>query len=268
MAKVALGSLLAAALPRRVSSINDGTFNGPLSRVDQLIVAALVDRANRRGESLDRYAYLHRFMWEGDNATDYHASVEDYFTSCFLPNQAVVIDELEKDLATQPSGRFNTVCEIGTGCGLALDHLSHRLTKHGVSQFIGLDLSAAQVAVNAKRFPDCRFTAADACAWIPDHAGPGWIFFCSGGVLEYLPEAVLATLFRKTRAFTPMRWVIVEPIEGGFDPSRETTSRPFGWEQTWSHNYPHLLRQAGLEVLYTHDVVVNDVRWQLVLAGT
>lgn len=267
MAKVTLGHLAAVARPRRVRAISDGTLSGPLSPVDRLVVAALIDQAIRRGESLDRYAHLHRLMWQGDNATDYHASVENYFTECFLPNQAVVIDELEKDLASQPPGTFHSLCEIGTGCGFALDHLSHRLTAHGISRFVGLDLSAAQVAVNATRFPACQFEVADACDWIPKHTGAGWILFCCGGVLEYLPEKTLAKLFEQTRSNTPIRWVIVEPIDPAYDLAKETASRSFGWEQTWSHHYPHLLRQAGLRLIYTRELLVNDVRWQLVIAG-
>jgi hypothetical protein len=267
MAKVALGHVAAAVRPRRARAITQGNLGGPLSPVDRLVVAALIDRALRRGESLERYAHLHRLMWQADAATAYHASVEDYFTACFLPNQAVIIDELERDLALQPMGRFHSLCEIGTGCGAALDHLSHRLTAHGVSRFVGLDLSTAQVALNTARFPACRFVAADACEWIPAHAGPGWILFCCGGVLEYLPERMLATLFASTGRHTAIRWVIVEPIDQGYDLGRETASRPFGWEQTWSHHYPHLLQQAGLPVRYSRTMSVGDVRWMLVLAG-
>lgn len=268
MAKVTLGHLAAVVRPDRVRALTTGELDGPLSPVDRLLVTALIDQATRRGEPLDRFAHLHRAMWQDDNATDYHASVEDYFTDCFLPNQGVILDHLERDLALHPPGRFHSLCEIGTGCGAAIDHLLRRLPTHGVSHFVGLDLSVAQVAVNAARFPACRFEAADACDWIPRHAGPGWILFCCGGVLEYLPEKTLATLYAHTAKLQPMRWVMVEPIDPAMDLERETASRPFGWEQTWSHNHPHLLRQAGLQVVYSHTMTVRDVRWLLVIAGT
>jgi hypothetical protein len=268
LAKTGLGHIAALCLPERARAILNGDLSRPPDRIDLLIVAALVDQARRRGEPLDRFAYLHRFMWQDDHAANYHASVADYFTTRFLPNQAVVLDELEKELAIRPLGLFHSLCEIGTGCGAAIDHLSQRLPRHGVSRFIGLDLSAAQVSLNSTRFPACRFETADACDWIPRHAGPGWILFCCGGVLEYLPEAVLSRLLTQTSTFKPMRWIIVEPIDRTFDPTRDFASRPFGWEQTWSHHYPHLVRRAGMQVFYEKEMLVDDLRWQLLIAGT
>ena len=46
-----------------------------------------------------------------------------------------------------------------------------------------------------------------------------------------------------------------------------TKSHPFGLENTWSHHYPYLLNQAGMKVLYQHNLQINDTHWQLVIAG-
>ena len=267
-ATLAVGYTAAALLPDRVRTIENGQAGERLSPVDQLIVNALVHRAQRRQEPLDHLAYLHRHLWHSDTITAYHAAVEERFTTWFLPHQAVVIDALEQDLAAQPPGRFTTLCEIGTGSGVTLDYLSQRLRPAGITACIGLDLSLAQVARDAERFPHCRFVAADACQWIPSNAGPGWILFCSGGVLEYLPQAVLLALFAHTaQCCAPVRWVIVEPLDPAVDLARQTASQTFGFENSWSHNYPRLLRQAGLRVLYDHDLRFDHQRWQLVMAG-
>jgi hypothetical protein len=172
-AKIAVGYLAALLLPRRVDALKAGTAHEPFTRVERLIIASLVHRAIRRGESLDQLAYLHRKMWQDAAVTGYHAAVEDRFTNWFLPHQAVVIDALEGDLAVQPTGRFHTLCEIGTGSGVTLDYLQRRLAARGITTCIGLDLSAAQVELDAARFPACRFAAADATTWIPEHAGAG-----------------------------------------------------------------------------------------------
>lgn len=267
-AKLVLGYTAAALMPTRVKAIEAGTISEHLSAADRLIVAALVHRAIRRDEPLDHLAYLHRHLWNGDHITAFHASAENRFDDWFLPYQAMVIDALEKDLAEQTPGQFHTLCEIGTGSGIVLDYLSRRLAKSGITKYIGLDLSPAQVAIDAQRFPACDFVAADACTWIPEHAGPGWIFFCCGGVLEYIPQATLEELFARTvatRAAT--RWVIVEPVDPKHGLMSNTTSHPFGFENTWSHHYPYLLNQAGMKVLYQHNLQINDMHWQLVIAG-
>lgn len=264
--KIALGYGLGLVARGRMRDIAEGRATFPLTRLDHLLIAALVHRATRSGGSLDHLAYLHRHMWEGD-VTAYHSSAESRFAAWFLPHQSVVVDALERDLTAHP-GRFHTVCEIGTGSGVALDHLQQRLAAHGVTTCIGLDLSPAQVQASSARFPACRFVAGDANTWIPEHAGAGWIIFCCGGVLEYFPRAMLERLFAHTaKHCVPVRWVIVEPLDPAHDLPSDTTSRLFGFETTWSHPYPHLLRQAGLTVLYEHDLRFNDLRWQLVVAG-
>jgi len=266
--KLALGYVLATLLPGRVRQIREGKAQEPFTHADRVIIAAMVHRATRRGESLDHLAYLHRNMWQNDSVTGYHAAVEDRFTNWFLPHHAVVIDALEQNLASLPPGRFQTLCEIGTGSGVTLDYLQRRLATRGITTCIGLDLSAAQVQVDAARFPACRFVAGDATTWIPANANPGWIIFCCGGVLEYFPRATLERLFADTAArCAPVRWVIVEPLDLAHDLSSDTTSRLFGFETTWSHPYPHVVRHAGLTVYYQRELRFDGLRWQLMVAG-
>ncbi len=267
--KIALGYVFATLLPGRVRQIREGKAREPFTRVDRAIIAAMVHRATRRGESLDHLAYLHRNMWQSDTIIGYHAAVEDRFTTWFLPHHAVVIDALERDLAALAPGCLHTLCEIGTGSGVTLDYLQRRLAVHGISTCIGLDLSAAQVQADAARFPACRFVAGDATAWIPANARPGWIIFCCGGVLEYFPRMALERLIADTATrCAPLRWVMVEPLDPAHDLSSDTTSRLYGSETTWSHPYPYLLRNAGLTVLYEHELRFGGMRWQLVIAGT
>lgn len=267
--KVGIGYTLATLAPRRVATIESGNFRGQLSSADRLIVAALVHRAQSRQQPLDHLAYLHQQMWNDDDAVSYHASVEDRLTTWFVPHESATIDALEADLAQQPAGRFHTLCEIGTGSGVILDYLAQRLSAKGISRFIGLDLSPAQIAINTKRFPKLEFIAADAQTWIPAHTKPGWIFFCCGGVLEYFPKPALARLLRDScRTDGPIRWVIAEPVDPDADFSTTTDSHTFGSENTWSHNYPRLFTESGLNVLYQNDLRVDEWRLQLVVAGS
>jgi hypothetical protein len=265
--RLLLGYTAAAVLRGRVKAIEAGNGGRPLSAADRLIVAALVHRALKHHQPLDHLAYLHRQLWNSEEIIAYHAGVEKYFWLWFLPHQSAIVDLIEQDLERAAHGRFHTLCEIGTGSGLVLDHLRQRLHPHGIATFCGLDLCAAQVAKNAARFPQCAFIAADACQWLPEHAAPGWIYFCCGGVLEYLPEGAVAALFAATAARPPARWAIVEPVDEDQDSSAPRESRPFGVENTWSHDYAGLCGQAGLTVLASRDLHIDGVRWRLMLAG-
>lgn len=267
-ARLALGYATATVLRGRVKAIEAGNGGKPLSAADRLIVIALVHRALKRHQPLDHLAYLHRQLWDSDEITTYHTGVEKYFRLWFLPHQSAIVDLIERDLDCTSHDRFHTICEIGTGSGLVLDHLQQRLGSHGITAFCGLDLCAAQVARNATRFPQCTFVTADACRWIPEHASPGWIYFCCGGVLEYLPKKSVSALFAATVARPPVRWAIVEPVDADHDFSSQKESRPYGVENTWSHNYEDLAKQAGLTVLARRDLDIDGVRWCMMLAGT
>lgn len=265
-AALVLGYTATAVMPGRVKQIKEGRAGERLSLTDRLIVAALAHRALIRNEPFDQFAYLHQYMWRDDDITAFHAHVEDRFTRWFLPHQSRVIDALVADLAHQPQGRFTTLCEIGCGSGVVLDHLRERLAASGITEVIGLDLSPAQIAANTRRFPGCRFVAGDATTWIPQNQRSGWIIFCCGGVLEYFPRVVLEALIAST-ATKPVRWVVVEPLAPAHEVGQDKTSLVFSAESTWSHPYPHLFRQAGLDVLYDHDLRFDGMRWQLAIAG-
>ena len=266
--KLAIGYTAAAVMRSRVRAFEAGTARGRLSAADRLIVGALVHRALKAHQSIDHLAYLHCQLWNSDGITSYHAEAEERFDLWFLPHHSSIVDELENNLNSLPHGVFHSLCEIGVGSGLVLDYLSRRMKPHGLSRFIGLDLSAAQVSINATRFPHCDFITADACKWIPAHLAPGMIYFCCGGVLEYFPEIAVASLFSATVERSPVRWVMVEPVDAHHDFDAHEPSYPFGHEHTWTHNYKRLLVNAGLTIFSGRELEVGGVRWHMIVAGT
>jgi hypothetical protein len=77
------------------------------------------------------------------------------------------------------------------------------------------------------------------------------VFLSHNGVLEYFLREELASLFADigTR-LRPSIASISEPIAVDYDLERETASRPYGDEHSFSHNYVHLLEGAGFRMLH------------------
>jgi hypothetical protein len=51
------------------------------------------------------------------------------------------------------------------------------------------------------------------------------------------------------------------------DLSRERASRPFGAETSSSHNYPHLAREAGFELVFQAEKTLQGHRFLELLAA-
>jgi trans-aconitate methyltransferase len=100
---------------------------------------------------------------------------------------------LRRVVAESPAS-YSTLCEIGCGPGLVVNYLVDALP--GIEQFVGLDLSATQIARNRAAIvrPKLPYEAGEAHGWLNEYGGTGWIIFCAGGVLEYLAPERLETL--------------------------------------------------------------------------
>lgn len=251
--KVALGAGLGALLPARVRQLVAGAVGDRLSALDRLLVAHLVHRHERLG-SLDRLAPLQRWLWTCDQAVTFHTQAEARFERWWVQGASRIVAPLQAAIDAAP-GRYTRLCEVGCGSGLVLNDLRESL--RDVPAFVGLDLSPAQIERNRTRFPTLHFAAGDATEWIPRHAEPGWVYLTNAGVLEYLTEPqVVALLTHIARSLSPALFAIAEPVAAEYDLARETESRPFGAERTFSHNYLALFDRCGWTVRWSklHDV--------------
>ena len=147
------------------------------------------------------------------------------------------------------AGRVTTVCEIGTGNGLFLEHLATRLG--AVKRLVGLDLSEAQIRDNRARPADVRleFVVADAAEWVDRHAEPH-TGFVACETLEFLREDEMLRLLAHIRAHVPGGAVAVlagsslEQGTGAASVPRAATA--------FHHDYATLLRRAGFTVTRLH----------------
>ncbi len=267
--KVALGGALATVHRERVAQLAAGEVGDRLSGIDRLLVAHLVDRHERAG-SLDRLAPLQRWLWTCDQAVEFHTQAEARFDRWWRRGASCIVAPLQATLHAAPAP-YRQLCEIGCGSGLVLNDL--RATLRGVPAFLGLDLSPTQIARNQARFADAAtrpvltFAAGDATTWVPAHAMPGWIYFTNAGVLEYLTGPQVAELFAHVaRHLRPAVFALAEPIAPGYDVMRETRTRPFGAERTFSHPYVHLLERAGWTIAWTDVGAIDGTRLHYVVA--
>ncbi len=259
------GRALIAAFPAQASRLKAGHVPAAPSRWDRLLLAGLVDTHLRLGK-IEELSALHDWVWEGDLAVDFHARAESRFADVFLAHHSAIVPALQ-DAITATGGDYTTLCEIGCGSGLVLDHLSRELA--GDRHCIGLDMSARQVALNQRRFAaqPLEFAAGEGIAWVLRNGQRKSIFVTYGGVLEYFPAKRLQALLGWiATALAPALVAIVEPLADGHDADADPESRPFGAENTFSHPYPRAFAQAGLEILWRRELRLQGQRWLLLVA--
>ncbi len=246
--KRAVGYSLMALRPEAARAMARGEGPAEIRRFDSCMMAALMHRAERRGMLEDFIHRQQRRFWSSAEIADFHAEHERYFEDMFLGENVVTLLELEKLLA---GGGYSTLCEIGCGHGRVVYFLRKRL--ESLQRFIGIDLSAEQVRRNDERYSDVQieWVTGDALDWIKTHGAPGWVFLTHNGVLEYFRRDELRELFREVATrMQPAILSISEPLGVDHDLDVELGSPPYGYERSFSHNYVHLLREAGFEIVH------------------
>jgi hypothetical protein len=81
------------------------------------------------------------------------------------------------------------------------------------------------------------------------------------GVLEYFSRSAILTMLQAIKPRGPVRLMLIEPLDGDHDLQRNMQSRPYGMELSFSHNYPHLLAEAGFHILSSKESMSRGVRW-------
>lgn len=243
-----IGYGLLALRPAAARAMDAGEGPAEIGRIESIMMAALMHRAERRGELEEFIHRQQRRFWSSSEIADFHAAHERYFEDMFLGENLVSLLELEKALA---AGSYSSFCEIGSGHGRVVYFLSKRLAT--LRRFVGIDLSAEQQRRNRERYPEApiEWVTGDALAWIKANGGPGWVFLTHNGVLEYFRRDDLRALFGDiAQRMKPAIVSISEPLGLDHDLETEKGSPPYGYERSFSHNYVHLLQEAGFEILH------------------
>lgn len=263
--KVGLGRLALAARPGTAGRLLAAGDPNEFSLVDRLIMIGWVSRA--QPEDWAALSAMHQRFWAGQGGALFSASADiaERFDDWFLREHARPVELLRRELSDTGAP---ALCEIGSGNGLALAYLGDQLPM--LPRLVGIDINAEATRNNTERWrTDTRleFVHADAVDWIESHAGPGWVYFSNAGVLEYFPQDKVTRLYQATAGFGGEAWwVLTEPVYNGFDLDTEKQSRPHGSEFSFCHNHPHLLRQAGWDIVEQYETDVEGTRFLTVCA--
>jgi predicted TPR repeat methyltransferase len=260
-----VGRALLPIFGHRIERIRQSRQQRYLGYFDLFLLASLVTQHKAAGR-LHELADLSERYWASEAAMQYHYRWQQRFHTTFLPHHARIVPTLRRVLAESPA-TYSALCEIGCGSGLVVNYLVDELP--GIEQFVGLDLSSAQIARNRAAIvrPKLRYEAGEAHGWLTEHGGTGWIIFCAGGVLEYLaPERLEALLAMLAVGKRPSLLAIVEALAPQHDLSVDKDSVVFGAENTFSHNYPRLCERAGFEIRFTSEYTTENQRWLALIA--
>ena len=89
---------------------------------------------------------------------------------------------------------------------------------------------------------------ADAVQWVTKYGHSNIIYVSSRGVLEYFLEKRLQEFLNTIYEFGNIFFVAIEPNGTDHDFETQPHSQLYGYEPSFSHNYPRLFKKAGFNL--------------------
>jgi len=250
--KVFLGRAFAIIFPNKRKRIQQG-FTQPYwgNHISQTKLGRFIERLMRYyiahsdhgktgGEKLES---MHTDFWSRQIKHSWFDGTDAKFEqSLFFLEKP--LSALERFLA---SADISTICEIGTGDGRFLQHLSKRFPF--VPRFIGLDLATHRIEFNKSLYEDLEFYAVDAREWLKDQRLGRTLYVTNGGVLEYFSPDSLQAFAGGVKQFGGAIALFYEPIAPSHNLSKGPRAKlTTAGEFSFSHNYPAVFGQLGFKV--------------------
>ncbi|TAJ07303.1 MAG: class I SAM-dependent methyltransferase [Nitrospirae bacterium] len=161
----------------------------------------------------------------------------------FLEPRLPLVQQI-KAFLTEESG-YHTICEVGTGNGLFLQHLTKEFPT--INRFVGIDLNREQIVENQHTYADfsMEFVHGEVLEWVQQSGRSGTIFVASE-TFEFIRPQELTELFQCIRKQLGRVAIgIFAAVEPGW--AEQTISRPRG-STAYSHNFPYLLEQCHYRI--------------------
>jgi SAM-dependent methyltransferase len=262
--KLIVGRVAELARPDLGREIDAARNTARAPGLKRAILYARLRRAQSRGDVGAVETALAAF-WIGDSGDKFHDRFVEERFNLFRDHHAVVIEALA-DLLKTSGARFSRLVEIGCGDGNVLAYCAERLPS--ISEVVGLDINAAVIARNSAGQPAggrLSFARAEARDWLIANPKPGTVVLTNGGVLEYFSQGNLDQLLQALTKAPPAAIVLIEPVAPEHDLASQPASFAFGHENSFSHNHAYRLRQAGLDVVFSREMEISQVRWMLMI---
>lgn len=260
--KQACGAIASQVFRSKTLALAKGEL-APEGMVDQLISEQLIRKAAENGDHSALRNQLANY-WQGAAADYFYEAFTDRFEEWFLNDHYAVVETLKEIVAESPN-KYKKLYEIGCGDGQVLSHLSRNLPQ--IDHFTGLDLNEKIIDRNSDFYINDKmsFEAGDAAGWLDQNADEGSVVMTYGGVFEYFLEDELKNMLAMLKQKSPVTLALVEPLYEDYDLSTETKSRTSGKEHSFSHNYRHLLTEAGFEIQFEQEPEM-EFRWIMMVA--
>lgn len=258
--KITLGKILIFFQPKEAFQLAQNgmtlDIDHDLTLKDRLMRSAILSKAEKN-KDFDKLAEFHHNFWI-KKGIKHFSNCDDILQGFFLPNCGLVFEELQKLLKEQP-GNFDTMVEIGTGNGDVLNYLSSKYLQ--INKFVGIDLSKDQIDINKRKYEKnsrLEFVCSDGLDWVIKYGKGNMIIFTSGGVLEYFTEQRVLKLFNEVHKLGKEIFIAIEPIGVNIDFNKNPSSRPYGHERSFSHNYAKLFKDAGFDIWHKSTIPYKD----------
>ncbi|HRD65456.1 MAG TPA: class I SAM-dependent methyltransferase [Candidatus Competibacter sp.] len=206
---------------------------------------------------------LHKSFWKGFRGRRFH-EITNKDPANVIKKEFIPLIEAAEIASKQY--KFRTLIEIGSGNGQVLDYMANRMG--GIfEEFIGLDLNDEQVALNnnSNQNRKLKFVCCDASEWLYGQNINNTLILTHRGVLEYFSEDMVNKLFSYLSNGNN-GVLLIEPIDHHHDLIKINSSFTFGYEFSFSHNYPNLLQKNGFNILYLEDKSVDLWRTLMIFA--
>ncbi|MDA9004048.1 class I SAM-dependent methyltransferase [bacterium] len=209
----------------------------------------------------DNAESTHKEFWQNQTSSQWFDRTSHRLEELYIPAYQKYVKRVNSLLAQY--GLVN-ICEWGAGNGSWLNYLQGQLT--GVKNFAGVDLSDSQINANQQEYPELTFHQGDIVEWTGSNIQAGTLYHTNTGVLEYLSQASLTELFSTVISKSNTGLFLMEPVEKNHDLLTQKHSFLHGDEYSYSHNLPHLINDAGFEIIFLEEATVLNYRVLIIFA--
>ena len=193
-------------------------------------------------------------LWSGTPGEARHAVISEIDQQSYINQKNIIVTEVRKNLCKNI--QFECLCELGTGGGRFLEHISRELFGY-IDHFVGIDLSEKIIAANCEQYrsANLNFKAADAISWVESTLYNRIIFIsCSTFycLTEKQMEGFLDAVTKKQAVIIGLSEVVNINLDRTFSSCLRPGIHPF-----YSHNYPYLFKKYGFIELFKKTTVID-----------